>query len=141
MTTPAKQKAVIYTNVAACTVADRKDSLTVQESRGRDLASRNGLDVVAVFRDAQEKVAATKRPGIRSMVGFLEQHRADNLVVLVDDIARLSRRMKTRLELRAAITEAGATLMLPSAPLDNDPTGALIGNLLTSVAECEDAHG
>jgi site-specific DNA recombinase len=128
------RKSVIY-----CRVSDPKQvreghGLTSQETRCREYAARCGYEVVEVFsEDMSGKIA--QRPGILEVLSFLKRHRAEEHVVIIDDLSRLARDIESYKQLRRAIKAAKGKLESPSIQFGEDSDSVLIENLLASVAQ------
>jgi site-specific DNA recombinase len=72
-------------------------------------------DVDRVFVDEAVSGGITTRPGMQAMLSYLREHtHGQNFVVVIDDISRLARDIKAHLDLREAISSAGARLESPS---------------------------
>jgi site-specific DNA recombinase len=107
-----------------------------QETRCREFARMKGYTVERVFTDEAVSGGLIERPGMREMLNHLRAHRkAATFVVLIDDISRLARDIKAHLELRSAISGAGARLESPSVEFGEDSDSILVENLLASVSQ------
>ncbi len=129
-----QKQAVIY-----CRVSDTKqvrdgDGLNSQETRYREFARRKNYTVAAVFKD-DITGKLVDRPGMKAMLAFIRQHRAQGVVVIIDDISRLARGLQAHIELRSAITRAGGTLESPSIEFGEDADSLLVEHLLASVSQ------
>lgn len=128
--------AVIYCRVSSVAQLQKGHGIGSQETRCREFARQKGYDVVEVFTDEAVSGGLTDRPGIKTMLAYLKTHsKRRNLVVLIDDISRLARDIKAHLELRSAISAAGARLESPSVEFGEDSDSILVENLLASVSQ------
>lgn len=132
MINPERPKAIIYCRVAAH--QNNAVALALQEAECREHAKQKEYEVVATFHEVMGGHTAD-RPGISSMLSFLQTHRAESHVVIVADISRLARDLLAHTEIRAAISEAGGTLESPALAFADDPTSTLFENVLASVAQ------
>lgn len=109
------QGAVIYCR-SACISSTQKDgeSINPQLTRCQEFARHKGYDVRAIFKDEGVSGNVIDRPGLQAMFKFLHAHPKDNLVIITDDPSRLARSMEVHIELRAAIANAGAKLVMPN---------------------------
>lgn len=128
------QKAVIYCRVSSAKQTTRGDGLSSQETRCREFARYKGHDVVGVFTD-DASGGLIDRPGMLSMLAFLRNHRAEQPVVIIDDISRLARGVEAHIRLRTAIGSAGGKLQSPSIEFGDDSDSILVENLLASVSQ------
>lgn len=132
----ANTKAVIYCRVSSAAQLAKGHGNASQETRCREFARMKGYEVVEVFTDEAVSGGITDRPGIRAMLSFLRSNRKSaSFVCLLDDVSRLARSIKAHLELRSAITDAGARLESPSIEFGEDSDSILVENLLASVSQ------
>ena len=129
-------KAVVYARVSSAAQVKRGHGLGSQESRCREYAGHKNYVVEKVFRDEGVSGGLIDRPGMQEMLSFLKKRkRADEYVVLIDDISRLARDIKAHVELRCAIDDAGGKLESPSIEFGEDSDSILVENLLASVSQ------
>ena len=138
----AQARAVIYCRTASVmrtedTTVDER--LAAQEQCCRDYADARGYPVVAVFRE-QASGTTLERTGVQEMLAFLRENRDAPLVVIIDDISRLARSVVMHLQLREAITSAGATLVSPQFLAGGDAESRFIEHTMAAVAELHDAQ-
>jgi DNA invertase Pin-like site-specific DNA recombinase len=129
-----RREAIIY-----CRVSDDKqvklgDGLNSQETRCREYAKARGYDVVAVFKDDIPGAKAV-RPGFDEALAYLRKNRARRLILIIDHIDRLARRLLTHISLRIKISEAGGFLESPSMEFGDSADSQLVEHLLASVAQ------
>lgn len=128
-----KQKAIIY-----CRVSSKKQTkgsgLHSQEHRCREYARMKGYAVIARFDDDLTG-KLVNRPGMQAMLDFVRQNRADNCVVLIDDISRLARDVEAHWELRRTIIKAGGRLESPSVEFKQDADSRMVENVLAGAAQ------
>ena len=134
MTRKTNQKAVIYCRVSTKRQATEGNGLGSQETRCREYASHRGHQIVGVFTD-DVSGKLRRRPGFEEMIGFIRKQRNSGIVVIIDDISRMSRDMRNHFNLKEAIFRAGATLESPSIEFGEDSDSILIEHLLASVAQ------
>ncbi len=126
--------AVIYCRVSSVAQTKRGDGLGSQETRCREYARMKGYKIVKRFDDdLTGKVV--KRPGMSAMLKYLRRHRAENYVVLIDDISRLARDVEAHWELRRTIIEAGGRLESPSIEFKHDADSRMVENVLAGAAQ------
>ena len=131
---PPPRPAVIYARVSTIKQVRDGDGLRSQERYCRDYARHRNLSVENVFVDSISGKYA-ERPGMDEMLRFLQKHRADNYVVLIDDISRLARNIVAHMELRAEIAAAGGELMSPSIEFSDDPAAQLPEKMMAVMVE------
>ncbi|MCV6576162.1 MAG: recombinase family protein [Cohaesibacter sp.] len=127
------QKTVIYCRVSSTAQTKRGDGLASQERRCREYARMKGYAVIARFDDDLTG-KLVNRPGMQAMLDFVRQNRADNCVVLIDDISRLARDVEARRELRRTIIKAGGRLESPSVEFKQDADSRMVENVLAGAA-------
>jgi site-specific DNA recombinase len=119
MTDSKIKKAVIYCRVSSIKQTKVGDGLKSQEATCREFARQRGYEVVAVFSDDLSG-KLLKRPGMKEMLAYLRARRREPHAVLIDDISRLARHIRTHFELRDAISRVGATLESPTMMFSDD---------------------
>lgn len=127
-------EAVIYCRVSSIAQTKRGDGLASQESRCRDHARYNNLEVVRVFTD-DKTGGVMDRPGMSAMIAFLQKNKRNPHVVLIDDISRLARGMKAHIGLRDAIAHAGGVLKSPSLEFSDDADSELQEYIMATVSQ------
>ena len=127
--------AIIYARVSSVAQAQKGHGIGSQETRCREFARMKGYAVARVFSDEAISGGLIDRPGMQAMLSYLKKHRQTPHIVLIDDISRLARDIKAHLELRSAITAAGARLESPSIEFGEDSDSVLVENLLASVSQ------
>jgi DNA invertase Pin-like site-specific DNA recombinase len=104
-----KQQAVIYARTASRASRDDGSANRDQELRCRDFAACAEYEVIAVFDD-HASGNSVDRVGLDAMLAYLDTHRADSSVVIVDDITRLARGFAALTEIRKAIAATGSEI-------------------------------
>jgi site-specific DNA recombinase len=128
------QKAVIYCRVSGAKQVREGDGLRSQEAHCREYASWKNYEVLDVFCD-DVSGGITSRPAMSAMVKFLRKHRAENCVVIIDNIDRFARDIRGHWDLRDLLREAGGKLESPSIEFGDDPDSILHENLMASVSQ------
>ena len=128
-------KAVIYCRVSSIAQLQKGDGLSSQETRCREFARAKSYEVREVFRDEGASGGVIDRPGMQAMLKFLRRQKADQYIVLIDDISRLARGLEAHIQLRTAIDTAGGKLESPSIEFGEDSDSILVENLLASVSQ------
>lgn len=126
--------AVIYCRVSSKAQTKRGDGLNSQETRCREYAKYKGYDVRQVFTDDLTGQSA-ERPGLQTLIKYLQADRKNPHVVIIDDLSRFARRVPIHFELREAIAMAGGILESPSVELRDDADGELHEYILASVSQ------
>lgn len=129
-------KAVIYCRVSSVAQLKKGDGLSSQESRRREYASHRGYDVDQVFAEQAVSGGTLDRPSLQLLLAYLNRDKArDPIVVIIDDINRLSRDVVVHWQLRALLAEAGGKLESPSIVFGEDSDSILVENLMASVSQ------
>ena len=129
-------RAVIYTRVSSIAQSKKGHGLQSQETRCREFSRMKNYQVTQVFSDDAISGGVIDRPGIQKMLQYLQAQQTDTRhVVVIDDISRMARDIRAHLDLRDAITAAGASLESPSIEFGEDSDSILVENLLASVSQ------
>ncbi|NOD93855.1 recombinase family protein [Ruegeria sp. HKCCD4884] len=131
-----RKKAVIYCRVSSKKQETDGSGLSGQEASCRDYAEKNGYEVVEVFHD----VISGKhfdRPGMQSLIEFLQSRDANEFVVIVDDGSRLARGILAHTRLRARISSLGAILVSPKQSFGDKAADRLQENVVAVVSGYE----
>ncbi|WP_374654669.1 recombinase family protein [Phenylobacterium sp.] len=126
--------AVAYARVSSVKQRTKGDGLESQLTRVREFARVKGYTVVETFKD-DVSGKLFDRPGMQAMLAYVRKHRVLRPVILLDDLSRLARDVKTHIELRAAIAKAGGTLESPSIEFGTDSDSLLVEHLLAAVSQ------
>ena len=126
--------AVTYCRVSSTRQKTKGDGLESQNTRCREFARMKGYTVVETFKD-DASGSLIDRPGMKLLLAYVRKHRSRGIVVIIDDVSRLARDVKTHIELRAAIAGAGGVLESPSIEFGEDSDSILVENLLATVAQ------
>lgn len=109
-----------------------------QERDCRALAKRQGLEVVAVFRDTDSAYSGKARPGYRAMTEAAERGEFDVLIVWRTD--RLYRRLRDLLEITDGLAKRVRIESVMGGEIDlTTADGRMHAQMLGSVAEHESA--
>lgn len=116
-----EKKAVIYVRVSSVAQVQKGHGAESQATRCAEYARLKGYQVVRTFEDKAVSGSLAERPGMKALLTYVRQHRKDGIRVIIDDISRLARGVKTHFALRAAIASAGGHLESPSRDYGDDP--------------------
>ena len=132
--TQGHRKAVMYARVSSTKQVKEGDGIASQITRCRVYADQHRCEVVEQFTDDMSG-SVLSRPGMKAMISFLKKHKADQVVVIIDDISRLARSLETHIALRLAIKNVGGLLESPSIEFGDSSDSILVENLLASVSQ------
>lgn len=104
-------------------------SLDVQERVCRDYAERHGWDIATVYREEGESAKTADRRELQRALAKL----GNVSHFLVYDLTRLTRETADYFALKARLESSGVRLVSVTQPLDDGPTGKLMGTILASV--------
>lgn len=119
MTEKSPQKAVIYCRVSTKKQERDGNGLGSQETTCREYADRKGYEIINVFRDDLTGKTAN-RSGLKDLLAFLKA-RKGRTVVIIDDLNRLARSVRTHYAIRDAVAKAGGKLESPKRAFADDP--------------------
>lgn len=117
------------TGYARCSTIQQDQDLTAQRAALAGL----GVEADRVYTDAGKTGTNRDRPGLREALAALRD--GDTLVVTKLD--RLARSVRDAADTAAEVESRGAKLSLGGSVHDPDPTGKLLFNVLSMVAEFE----
>ncbi len=138
------KRAVIYLRVSTVEQAHGADStegysIPAQREACERKAADLGAVVVAEFADRGESARTMSRPQLQKMLGLLHEHR-DVDYVIVHKVDRLARNRADDVQIQLAIERAGARLISVSESVDDTPTGRLVRNIMSDLAEFYSAN-
>ncbi len=126
-------RAIIYCRVSSRAQELKGSGLESQETRCREYCGFRRHRVVKVVYDRAKSGKLLDRPGIKELMQFLKQEkragRADQYVVVFDDISRLARDIRTHMDLRDAIFATGAHIDCPTVEFRQDSDGLYFENM------------
>lgn len=132
----AKQKCVIYVRVSSTKQVAEGTGLSSQERSCRNYAEARGYHVAEVFSDIVSGTVG-ERAGTKALVRYLKVQRAENLVVIVDDIDRFARDVVVYGELNRQIASLGARLESPKFETPADAHSNFLLKLRVLLGELE----
>lgn len=126
-----KHKAVIYCRVSSKKQTSRGDGIASQETRCREFAGYQQLEVVKVFHDNMTG-ALFDRPGFAEMLKFVGSIK-EPVMVVVDDASRLAREVVVYNRIRQEIADRGGVLVSPTIEFGEGSDANLMHNVIASV--------
>jgi len=131
-------KAVIYCRVSSARQEEEGHGLASQETRCRQHAAQKGYEVVAVFPDTISGGGDfMKRPGMVSLLAFLDAQPDENFVVVFDDLKRFARDTRFHLDLRQAFRKRGAVIECLNFKFEDTPEGEFIETIMAAQGALE----
>ena len=130
--------AIIYLRVSTRDQAERGGeaegfSIPAQREACLRKAEALGATVVEEFVDAGESAKSANRPDLQRLLRYIrEQHVG---YVIVHKIDRLARNRMDDVEIHAALSAAGSTLVSCTENIDETPSGMLLHGIMSSIAE------
>jgi len=98
----------------------------------------NGLEVAAVFPDTKTgKDGFLERPGMVSLLAFLDDHPDERFCFLYDDHKRASRQTRAFLDLRDALRERGVRMICLNFRTDDTPESEFIETVIVAQGQLE----
>lgn len=136
----AKRRAVIYARISLDLAEGAGVARQVEDCR--DLAQRNGWEVVAVESDnSVSAYSAKRRPGFQTVLEHVQEGRADTVVCWhLDRLVRKAADLATVLDLRAECPTLAVVPVRGTAIYADDASGRMTAEILTSVSGYESAH-
>ncbi|MEM9698871.1 MAG: recombinase family protein [Pseudomonadota bacterium] len=133
-----RPKALIYARVSDIKQAIVGDGLNSQETRCREHADRKGYDVIAVFPDTISGGGDfMKRPGMVSLLAFMDDHPDEKFVIIFYDLKRFARDRDFHFRLRDAFRARQATLECLNYQFDESPEGEFMETIFAAHGQLE----
>ena len=127
-------KAVIYCRVSTKDQVQNL-SLPTQLKACRAYCEREGYDVASEFTDAGESAKTTDRPDFQKLLEFCRLHKRDVQFVVFYNVSRLSRNSLDFAVIKSHLQRLGISIRSVNEPINDEPTGALMGNVLAAFAQ------
>lgn len=134
----AASEAVIYCRVSSERQAKEGDGARSQEQRCRAYAQSLNYRVLCAFSDDGVSGATIDRPGLLTLLQFVQARRDANgreTIVVVDDISRLARDVPAHIQIRASIRAAGGRLESPSFTFGDSAADELVETIMAATAQ------
>ena len=130
--------ALIYCRVSSTKQRIEGSGLESQEQRCRAYADEKGYEVEAVFPDDVSGGGDfMNRPGMRSMLAYLDAQRGKPYVVIFDDLKRFARDTEFHLKLRREFLKRGANIECLNFRFEDTPEGKFIETVIAAQGELE----
>lgn len=130
---PRPTKAVIYARVSSEQQTKKGDGLKSQIATSRLYAERMGYDVVATFEDVVTG-RVSDRDGMNAMLDYLQKHKAEGRICIIDDVSRMARNRVAHYKLRDKIIARGGFLESPTLRFGETPEAELQEELQVAFA-------
>lgn len=133
-----KQKVLIYCRVSSTKQKTEGHGLDSQEHRCRQYAAVRGYEVEKVFPDdASGGGDFMNRPGMVSLLHYLDQNRGTHYVVLFDDLKRFARDREFHFKLKEALTFRKATVECLNFRFEDTPENEFIEAIFAAQGQLE----
>lgn len=129
------KKAVIYCRVSSERQVREGDGLNSQEKSCREYAERENFQVKKVFKDegVSGMYGPDQRPAFLELLQFLDTQK-DKYIIIVDQLDRLTRDHKAKIEIMAHVITRGAEIKSPNHNFGNTPDEEFQTDIMVSVA-------
>ncbi len=113
--------------------------LKVQEDRIKSFAKANGFELLKIFRDEGVSGALKDRPALISLLDFAEEHKNEDLSLVILRLDRLARDLLLQENLISDFKKKGLKVVSIEEPdlCDNNPTRKLFRQMKGMLAEYE----
>lgn len=136
--TKTKEKALIYCRVSSRAQETEGHGLESQETRCRQYAAAQGLEVAAVFPDTMTGGGDfMQRPGMVALLSFIDAQPGERFTVIFDDLKRASRDTRAFLDLRDAFRSRGVRVACLNFKFDETPEGEFIETIMAAQGALE----
>ncbi|MGE0279576.1 MAG: recombinase family protein [Rhizobiaceae bacterium] len=133
-----KQKALLYCRVSSKSQEEDGHGLDSQEHRCREYAAAKGYEVVEVFPDTRSGGGDfMKRPGMVSLLAYLDAYPDENFVVIFDDLKRYARDTVFHLRLKGEMKLRNAERECLNFKFEDTPEGEFIETVMAAQGELE----
>jgi len=130
--------ALVYCRVSSTRQKNEGSGLDSQEHRCRTYAAAQGYVVEAVFPDDVSGGGDfMKRPGMVKLLNFLDAHRANEYVVIFDDLKRFARDTVFHIKLRHELAARNVRVECLSFKFDDTPEGQFTETIFAAHGELE----
>ena len=130
--------AVIYARVSSVAQMQKGHGLGSQETRCREYAINKGYTVDAVFLDDVTGGGDfMNRPGMVSLLKYLDDHAHERYVVIFDDLKRYARDTVFHLKLRQEMALRHATRECLNFKFEDSPEGEFIETVIAAQSQLE----
>ncbi|HGG04905.1 MAG TPA: recombinase family protein, partial [Aliiroseovarius sp.] len=132
------QRALIYCRVSSKSQESEGHGLESQETRCRQHAEAKGYEVAMVFPDTITGGGDfMKRPGMVSLLAFLDAHPDERFVVIFDDLKRYARDVEFHIKLRREMVARGAIRECLNFSFDDSPEGKFAETIMAAQGQLE----
>ncbi len=136
------KKALVYCRVSTTKQVIEGGGLDSQELRCRQYAERNGYVVENVFPDdASGGGDYMNRPGMVSLLNYLDVNSKTNYVVIFDDLKRFARDTVFHWQLRSQLAQYGATVECLNFKFEDTPEGQFMETMMAANGQLERQQG
>lgn len=133
-----QQQALIYCRVSSEKQKTIGHGLESQEHRCRDYASQQSYIVAQVFKDSYSGGGDfVRRPAMRELLAYLDEHPDINYVVIFDDLKRFARDTIFHWKLRQELEMRSATVECLNFRFEDTPEGEFIETIIAAQGELE----
>src|SRR6187401_3426094 len=126
--------AVIYIRVSTKEQTENL-SLPTQLRACEDYCRREGLDILARFKEEGESAKTADRTELRRMLEFCRTHKDGLNFVVVFNLTRFARDKYDHFALRSNLQSLGISLRSATEPIDDTSTGKLMEGVLAAFAQ------
>ncbi len=130
-----EKQGVIYTRVSSQKQVTQGSGLESQHAACLAYAKENNITIMDSFQDAAFSGKTADRPGLEALLQFLKKQRVE-IIVIFDDISRLSRNVEDYYMLKIQIYKSGGKLISLKDDLESkDPIDQLKEHMLIGFAD------
>jgi DNA invertase Pin-like site-specific DNA recombinase len=131
---PKPEQAVLYLRISDKQQERKGSGLASQEAICREYARARNYAVAEVFREVLTG-RVRDRPAMDELLKYLRKHRKEGRIVIIDDINRFARNLRSHLALRDELKTVGGILESPKIEFADDADSIFRENILASAAQ------
>lgn len=127
--------ALIYNRVSSLRQVKEGHGLETQNQRGITFALSKGYIYEKSFFDEGISGAVADRPAINQLLKHIDSHPEKKFIVVIDDLSRLARDVKTHMTLKTELIKRGVEMASPNFNFDNSPEGTFVETIMAAKAQ------
>lgn len=129
--------AVIYTRVSTEEQAKHGFSLTKQEIECKNYGTRNGYEILKIFKEEGVSAKTTNRPQLQNLIRYCIENKKSIDSIIVWRFDRFTRKLEDQIALFDKLQKYGIKVISATENNEENATGNLMRNIIGSFAQYE----
>ncbi len=130
-------KAIIYTRVSTEEQAKHGFSLAKQELECKNFATRNGYEILKIFKEEGVSAKTTNRPQLQNLIRYCIENKKSIDSIIVWKFDRFTRKLEDQIALFGKLQKYGIKVVSATENNEENATGNLMRNIIGSFAQYE----